>query len=164
MCKQTLWGILLEVLVATVRLSGQTAATPAADVVDARSSLTVSLRITVSSAEEELLVPYCSEGEGGTASFCNVAIHIEVKTPEGWRRMKPRHREVVLGGVPPDKWKLQRIAAGRRLDFSFAFTKDDFAVDRGQRLRAVVDAWHDEQSMRTGQQPIQLVTPAFDCP
>ena len=78
--------------------------------------------------------------------------------------MKPGYREVVLGGVPPDKWKFRLIPAGRRHDFFFALTKDDFAVERGQRLRVVVDAWSDEQSMRSRQQPIQLASPAFDCP
>ena len=116
------------------------------------------------SAEKELLVPYCAKGEGGTETLCNLSIHIEVETRAEWRPMKPRHREVVLGGIRPDKWKFRLIPAEQRRDFLFAFTKDDFAVHRGQRLRVVVDAWSDEQSMRTGQQPIRLASPAFVCP
>jgi len=78
--------------------------------------------------------------------------------------MRPRFKEVVLGGMPPDKWMFQRIPAGRKHDFLFTFTRDDFAVETGQQMRAVVDAWPDEPSMRARQGSIQLTSPAFDCP
>ena len=145
-------------------LPSQNASKPTAEVTSAQVSRSVSLRISVFSPEKDLLVPYCGEGEGGGESLCNLSIHVEVETREGWRPMKPRFREVVLGGVPPDKWKFRLIPAGRRHDFYFVFTEDDFAVERGQRLRVVVDTWSDEQSMRTRQKPTQLASPAFDCP
>jgi hypothetical protein len=137
MLKRALWIILAGVFAATIYpVSGQTTSKPTAEVTSARVTRTVSLRVNVIAAERQLLVPYCAEGEGGTETLCNLSIHVEIETREGWHPMKPRLRKVVLGGVPPDNWKFQLIPAGRGRDFFFAFTKDDFAVEHGQRLRA----------------------------
>ncbi len=56
------------------------------------------------------------------------------------------------------------LPAGQAHDFSFTFPKEEFAVERGQRLRVVVTAWSDEQSMKNDKQAIQLASPAFECP
>jgi hypothetical protein len=45
-----------------------------------------------------------------------------------------------------------------------SFRKEEFAVERGQRLRVVVNAWPDEESMKTDKQAIHLTSPAFECP
>ncbi len=44
-----------------------------------------------------------------------------------------------------------------------ASEEKEFVVKRGQRLRAAVNAWPDEQSMKTDKQAIQLTNPAFEC-
>jgi hypothetical protein len=125
---------------------------------------TVSLQLTVFSPETQLIVPYCGEGESGSETLCNLAIHVEVETGSGWRPMRLRTTDAVLGGVPSDRWKVRQIAAGRRRDFVFAFPKNEFAVEHGQRLRIVIDAWPDEHSMKMGGAPIKLTTAPFKCP
>src|SRR5205807_7830384 len=137
LCKLVLLSAVTGPLFATTQApSGQSVSHPTAGVTSVRISRTVSVQMTVFSAKKELLIPYCAEGEGGTEILCNLSIHIETRAE--WRPMKPRHREVVLGGIPPDKWKFRLIPAEQRRDFLFAFNKDDFAVHRGQRLRVVV--------------------------
>ncbi len=137
---------------------------PNAEVTGARASQSVGIQITIFSGENALLVPYCSEGEGDIESLCNLAIQIQIESPNGWTRIKPRYPNIVLGGVAADKWKSQLIPAGQSHVFDFGFTKDDFAVQHGQRLRVIVKAWRDEQSMRAQQPPIQLTTAPFECP
>lgn len=165
MAKRMLLGILTGLLLATTQIvSGQNSSTPRVDVPRVQLIRSVSIQIRLFSAEKELVVPYCGEGEAGTESLCNLSIHIEVETRGGWRPMQLRHSDAVMGGIPPDKWKFQIIPAKSWHDFFFAFSKDEFAVERGQRLRVVVTAWADEQSMRTGDHPIHLTSPPFECP
>jgi len=144
--------------------SGQDPSTPTVRVSRVEAVRSVSFEINVVSGQKDIVVPYCGVGEGGSEGLCSLAIHIEVESKEGWHRIKPRYREVVLGGVPPDKWNPLVIPAKHGHDFAFGFSKNDFAVERGQRLRVVVDAWPDEPSMRTGRDPIKLTSAAFDCP
>ncbi len=163
MSKLMLLGVLAGGLVGRTLL-GQDQVPPTVAMTSARETRTVTLRVTVFSPDKSLLVPFCGEGEGGTETLCSLSVRVEVQSRAGWRTMRPRQRNVVLGGVPPDKWKVRVISAGGRHDFFFAFTKDDFLVGRGQRLRIVIDTWLDEQSMRSHGQPIQVTSPAFDCP
>ena len=148
----------------TLPLSSQSPPRANASIADVVLIQTVSVRITVSSPETQLFVPYCGEGESGSEALCNLAIHIEAETRDGWRPMRLRTTDAVLGGAPSDRWKVRQIPAGRRHDFVFAFPKNEFAVERGERLRIVVDAWPDEQSMKTGGAPVRLATAPFECP
>jgi hypothetical protein len=149
---------------ATQPLLSQSTLTASASVADVRLVQTVSVRITLFSAEAQLFVPYCGEGESGIETLCNLAIHLEVETREGWRPIKLRTTDAVLGGVPSARWKVRPIPAGHRHDFFFAFPKNEFAVEHGQRLHAVIDAWPDEQSMRAGSPAIRLTSAPFECP
>jgi hypothetical protein len=159
----SVWSTLIGLSLA-LSPGGQDASTPTVSVSLADATRSVPFEITVVSGQKDIIVPYCGEGEGGSETLCNLAIHIEVESKNGWHRIKPRYPEVVLGGVPPDKWNPQVIPAKHRHDFYFAFSKNDFAVERGQRLRIVVYAWPDEPSMRTGRDPIRLTSAAFNCP
>lgn len=141
---------------------GKSPSTPHVEV-DARAYQSVRIQITVFSGQSELLVPHCTERKGDEF-LCDLAIQIQVESPNGWTRIKPRYPNVVLGGVAADKWKSQPIPAGQSHVFYFWFSKDDFAVQHGQRLRVIVKAWRDEQSMRAQQPPIQLTTAPFECP
>jgi len=144
--------------------SGDNQSKPDAEVTDARASQSVGIQITIFSGENELLIPYCGDGEGDIESLCDLAIQIQVEAPNGWTRIRPRYPNVVLGGVPPGKWRSQLIPAGQRHAFAFGFSKDDFVVQRGQRLRVIVDGWRDERSMRDQKQAIQLTSGSFKCP
>lgn len=126
------------------------------------TSLAVEIRLF--SAAQDMVVPYCGEGEGGSLTLCNLAVRLERETRNGWRRVGLRHADAVLGGVPAEKWRFRLIAAGRWHDFHFLFPKDDFAVERGQRLRVVVDTWSGEPSMRSGQPPLRVASAIFTCP
>jgi hypothetical protein len=142
----------------------QNAATPTVRVSRVDAVRSVSFEITVVSGQKDIVVPYCGLGEGGGETLCNLSIHIEVESKDGWHPIKPRYREVVLGGVPPDKWNPQVIPAGQWHNFDFGFSKNDFDVEAGQHLRIVVDAWPDEPSMRIGRNPIKLTSTTFKCP
>lgn len=157
-------GLTIVVFGMTQPLPSQNASKPSACVTEAQVSHSVYVTIRLFSGDKELFVPYCGEGEGGTEHLCNLPTHLQVATRKGWMPVKLRHPDAVLGGVPPDRWRVRRIAAGQWHDFLFFFPKDDFAVETGQRLRYVVDVWPDEQSMRTAGRPIQLATPPFKCP
>ncbi len=143
---------------------GQGASGPTLQVTRVQLSQWVSVQITVFSPEKDLFVPYCGESEGGTQRLCSLPTHLEIETKQGWLPAKLRTADAVLGGVPADSWKAQRIPAGRWHDFSFGFPQDEFAVERGQRLRVEVYAWPDEQSMKSGAPPIRLTSPTFECP
>ena len=117
----------------------------------------------ISSPRQPLFVPDCGESEGGRDTFCNGTIHIEVKTQQGWRPLQTR-KGMKLGGVGPEQWKTRMIPAGHGSDLSFAFDKKIFVVEHGQLLRAVVDVWTDEQSMKSGTNSLQLISQPFECP
>ena len=145
-------------------LSCQSTLKASASVADVQLVQTVSVRITLFSPDAQLFVPYCGEGESGSETLCNLAIHLEVETREGWRPIKLRTTDAVLGGVPSTRWKVRPIPAGHRHDFVFAFPRNEFSIEHGQRLRAVIDAWPDEQSMRAGNAAIKLNSAPFECP
>ena len=159
-----LTGLALLVLGMTEPFSGQNVSKPLAGITSIRVTHSVNVEIRVFSAEKRLFLPYCGESEGGSESLCNLATHLEVQSRKEWRPVKLRTADAVLGGVPPERWNIRAIPAGGWRDFLFGFSKDDLAIEGGQRLRVVVDAWPDEQSVRSGGRPVQLATPAFECP
>jgi hypothetical protein len=164
MLRQMLSSVLAVFFVAASQSgSGHNQSKPNAQVTDARVHRSVSIEITVFSGQNALLVPYCSESEG-SEFFCDLAIQIQIEGPNGWARIKPTYPNLVMGGIASDKWKSQLVPSGQSHVFNFWFSKDDFGVQRGQRLRVIVKTWPDEQSMRTQQPPIQLITAPFECP
>ena len=163
MTKRVLFSIITIALLGTTRtLSGQIAPKSSVQVTRVELAHLISVEITVSSHEKDLLVPYCG-GDDKSEYLCVLPAYLEVQTSQGWRQMKLRHGGV-LGGVPLDRRKVQLIPAGKSHNFSFSFRTEDFEVEHGQRLRAVVTAWPDEQSMRTDEQSVQLRSSPFECP
>ena|SRR3990172_5162154 len=157
---------LSAVLLSVASLSfSQNGSRPSAKVTQVQAAL-FSFTIRVSAPEKDLVVPYCSKGDDGTLKLCYMPDNFQVETPQGWQPVKLRfHPEArVLGRLAQDLWKVQPVTAGRSHEFSLAISKVEFAVERGQRVRYIVDAWPDEKSMRNGGQPIRLVTPPFKCP
>jgi len=158
------------VLLSTLILAGSQALTDQGasrpNVVIKRVDLihSISVAITLFSSERDLFVPSCGKGEDGTESLCSLPAYLEVKTHQGWSSVKLRHTGAVLGYVPQPRWKVERIGAGERHNFTFEFRKEDFAVDRGQNLRVVVAAWTDEQSTKNDKPPIKLASAPFECP
>jgi hypothetical protein len=161
-----LTGLALLILGVTEPLWGQNISKPTAKVTDVRAVHSVSIKIRVFSGDKDVFVPYCGQSEGGTEFLCGppAPTHLEVQTANGWRPVRLRTNDAVLGRLSPERWDIRPIPAGGWHDFLFGLSKDDLAIEGGQRLRLVVDAWPDEQSVRSGGRPIQLATPPFECP
>jgi len=124
----------------------------------------VEVVVEIQSAGQHLVVPVCGETEYGTAILCVPGARLEVQTQEGWRPAKLRTTYGALGGPPGGRIAGRAIAPKSRDSFVFVFSRRFFEVEVGQRLRVSVDAWPDEQSMRSGGQSIQLASPPFECP
>jgi hypothetical protein len=122
------------------------------------------VHIELQTSTEQLFVPYCGESEAGEGFLCTLGTHLEVQTGHAWHPVKLRAALGVLGGLSLDRAKGIRIAPKSGAAFIFQFSRRYFVVNPGQRLRIVVDAWADEQSMRAGRPSIQLTSPAFECP
>jgi hypothetical protein len=112
---------------------------------------------------EHMFVPYCGEMEG-VPILCMTAVRMEVEAKQGWRPANLRTTFGVLGGMTLDRASGKVVAPSTTVFFVFRFSRRFFEVDPGQRLRVVVDAWADEESMRSGGRPTQLSSPAFECP
>jgi hypothetical protein len=157
--------ILYSSLFITPMLKGQGKSKSRADALHAEIPNVVSVEIVVHSEERELLIPYCGEhAEAGMKFICGLANKIEIKTKEGWQPVEYRHKEHRVGGLPPSEWKIQRVRAGFSYPFTLMFSKRIYAVEKGQPVRIIVDAWEKEKFMRTRQKTIKLTTPEFECP
>jgi hypothetical protein len=149
-------------------MSGQAGAKPNVQVNYVRAWRMVGVEVSILAGDQDLIVPYCGGGGPGEAaleSLCGppTPTRLEVQTAKGWRPVGLRY-DAVLGALSRDVWEARQIPARKGHVFKFHFSKDDFAVKSGQRLRLVIDAWPDEQSMRSGGRPIQLTTTPFWCP
>jgi hypothetical protein len=122
------------------------------------------VQVNLHAGDKPVVVPYCGKGSFGANFLCTGMLRLEVETPNGWREAKLRYRETVLGTVRKDRVDFAVIAPDHGLDFEAAFSPEVWSIDRGQRLRLVVDTWGDEQSMRSGQPSAKLRSPVFECP
>ncbi len=122
----------------------------------------VALRLRTS--DQQVFVPYCGETEGGEKILCTAGVHLEVQTPQGWRAAKLRTTYGVLGAASLGRAGGVPIAPRSEAPFSFQFSRRFFEVEPGQRLRIVVDAWPDMESMKAGGRSIQFTSPPFECP
>jgi len=131
---------------------------------DTRIARVFSIRLTVFAVDQDLMIPFCGEGEGGTRTLCSLPTRLEVKTLQGWKTVKLKHSHRILGGIPPDKWKAQPVKNSQHGDFIFIFHIDEFDTRSGDELRLVVDTWPDEESMRSGKNPINFISSTFKSP
>lgn len=125
---------------------------------DASISIKVNLR---NSNESRVFVPTCGELRGDNY-LCDLAVHVEAETPQGWQPAKLKFDSAVLGGIPPEKGVV--IEPGRAATFVCEFNADLFKLSKGQRLRLIVDTWSDEPSMKARKTPLRLVSPVFKKP
>ena len=87
-----------------------------------------------------------------------------MQTLEGWRPVKLRSTYSVLGAPPEIRVLRKTVPRHGKSAFVLVFSRRFFEVEVGQRLRVLIDAWPDEQAMESGAEPIQLVSPLFECP
>ena len=89
-----------------------------------------------------------------------------------WRSRLPRdgvlqssgRRMEVLGAASLGRAGGVPIAPRSEAPFSFQSSRRFFEGRSGQRLRIVVDAWPDMESMKAGGRSIQFTSPPFECP
>ncbi len=164
MRRELLFGLAPLVLLGVAwPISAESQAKPAAEL-EIRGVLAwVNVGLDLHTLEEHLFVPYCGEMEG-VPILCMTAVRLEVETKQGWRPAGLRTTYGVLGGTALDRASGKVVAPRTRTSFVFRFSRRFFEVEAGQRLRVVVDAWPDEESMRTGGRRIQLASPPFECP
>lgn len=165
--KRRIFALLIAILFGRGSLiSGQAGSKPNVQVTDVRVWRTMSITVSIFAGDRDLVVPYCGLGGSSRESLCGppTPTRLEVQTAKGWHPVGLRTNDAVLGALSPQVWKARLVPARKWHVFSLLFSKDDFAVETGQRLRLVIDAWPDEQSMRSGGRPIQLTTTAFECP
>jgi hypothetical protein len=76
--------------------------------------------------------------------------------------MQPKYAKA--GMEPLDKWSPRSLSPGSSRDFSYRFVRDEWKVRQGQRVRVVILAWKDEQSLKSPDKGIKLKTKPFACP
>ena len=130
---------------------------------EVRALSAIHVPLELMAADTQLFVPYCGEFNG-EKFLCNSAAHLESRTPQGWRPAKLRTTFGVMGALRLDLARWKQIPPRSGSLFIFSFRKRYFIVVREQQLRVVVDAWPDEESMKTGERPIQLTSPPLKCP
>jgi hypothetical protein len=123
----------------------------------------VYVALQLSASDQQLFVPYCGESEG-TKFLCTVAAHLEIASQHGWRAAKHNTESGVLGGVSLENAVGITFERGKEGVFTFQFSPSFFEVRSGQRLRIIIDAWPDEQSMKRDHAVLHLVSPPFVCP
>jgi hypothetical protein len=122
----------------------------------------VSVGLSLSTSADPLFIPYCEKTESGETVLCTLAAHLEVQTPRGWR--KAEVRDATVATRDPRKAEGSLIPPRSKRYAIFYFNTDVYGIPPGTRLRVVVDAWPNEESMRGGAPPTQVTSPEFVCP
>jgi hypothetical protein len=122
----------------------------------------VSVDLWLYSADDPLFVPYCGMDEENEMHLCSLATHLEKKTSHGWREAELRNATKTGKGLQFASGVL--IRARSRDSFTFTFSTDAYGIPSGTRLRVVVDAWPNQDRMRSGTPPTQVTSPEFVCP
>jgi len=123
-----------------------------------------SVFLSVIAVDQNLTVPFCGENEGGTRLLCSLPTQLEIKTTRGWVSAKVKNNNLILGGAPVDKWEAGLIKKQQYKQFVFMIPIDEFNIEPESELRLVVDAWPDEASMRSGKNPLKLISAVFKIP
>lgn len=116
----------------------------------------------LATSENPMFVPYCGKTESGEELLCTLAARLEVQTPRGWDKAEVMNANLLTKN--PRKAEGRLIPPRSKSSFFFHFNPDVYRIPPGTRLRVVVDAWPNENSMRSGAPPIQVTSPEFVCP
>jgi hypothetical protein len=80
-----------------------------------------------------------------------------------WNRAKPGYPGEVFG-VETSHWKAAAIPPNGSAIFYLIFSQSFYHVQKGEKLRLIIDFWSTEESMRNGKPDGSLVSPEFVCP
>jgi hypothetical protein len=167
MTKQLVLGFALVVLFGTprtLRCQNESKEVAQVEIETTHAIPQVYVVLRLRTLDQQVFVPYCGEVEGGEKILCTAGAHLQVQTGQGWRPAKLRTRYGVLGAESLGRAEGSLIAPRSETSFGFEFSRLFFEVEPGQRLRVVIDAWPDMESMKAGRRSFQLTSPPFECP
>jgi hypothetical protein len=121
----------------------------------------IRIEVQLATADRELIVPYCQQGEAQPELLCFGSTRLERRVKNRWLPVQLRHKETVLGDPPA---RMRSIPPGSANTFVYTIDKEHFAIARGDQLRLAVSAWNDVRSMESGDQPTALTSAPFECP
>ena len=120
------------------------------------------IRVLIHNASDAaVFVPYCGD-RGGAHTLCGLAAHLEVKTKVGWQEARDAQGAGLSGGVPLTE--SHRIGAGDDGTWEYEFLTNAFRIRLGDRLRLVIDAWHNQAAVTTEKPTVRIATEAFVLP
>jgi len=142
---------------------GQEVSQRKAGIVDVTPHAIVSVEFEVRAADKQLVIPNCSNGEGSKPSPC--IARVERFNGKSWYFASSRYPGAVLGFLAKEYWKSFAISPGKSAFFQYGIDLDFFGIQKGERLRIVIDAWDSTESMMKNDNPdIKFVSQSFVCP
>ena len=129
-----------------------------------RSFRTVEVDVMLTAHDEQLIVPYCGEEEGGLRVLCALGTQLQARVGKHWHPVGFRDAGAEGGGVPLKTARASVVAPGTAAHYLFRCNMDFLALESGQPLRLIVNTWPNEGSMRSGETPKELASPQFRCP
>jgi hypothetical protein len=142
---------------------GQVASHEKAEIANVEPYSSVFVKFDVKAVGKQLVIPVCREKEEDEESLCQA--YLQRFNGRVWKVARPRDPGVVLGFLVKDYWKPFVIAPGESKPLRFGFSKEFFGIQRGERLRIVLDVWDSPESMTKNDEPdSKLVSPVFVCP
>ena len=121
----------------------------------------VHIAVQIRATDRQISVPYCGL-VGSDPIICTQFGHLEMETPTGWVPAPRRTGSGVLGAEREMGMKV--ASPGESMFIVFEFSRRWVAVETGQTVRVVLDAWPDQSSMDRQVDRIQLTSPPFKCP
>jgi len=131
----------------------------------AEASRTIGMKIEVHAEGAPLVIAVCASYEAGGHGVCGLAWRLQVLRGDRWRPVSVRKGLLAaLGGVSTDEWMPLSIAPGKTEFLSVVADPELLDLQRGDRLRVVLDTWTSEAAMRTKSPEKELTSPTFECP
>lgn len=131
---------------------------------DADAQPLISVRLEIHADKAALVIPVCG-GDDETHFLCAGAAFLQVSSNGAWRPATVRKGlAATLGALPKDTWKAHRIEIGNTAYFDFTFSPELLNVQRGQKLRVLVDSWTSEGAIQDRDPDKRLTSPIIDCP
>jgi hypothetical protein len=157
--------VTLSILTCGIGVSlGQGSPDQATGIVSVTASSVVETRVEIRASDKQLVIPHCGTTETGEYVLCTGQAHLELKDGKLWSNARPKSGGAILGGMPRERWESCVILPGHQAYFMFTFSKAFLSVQQNQQLRVAVNAWANEESLKSGGAVATLWSPTFMCP
>jgi hypothetical protein len=144
---------------------GQEAAQDTGGIIAVDATQLVSVRIAIRASNKQIVIPQCGERGGDDFSFCSGEARMEVLRRGSWIAAAPRKGMLATMGEDVNEVRKPAVVEpGRTAYFTYAFSKEFFGIQRGEKLRFRVNAWTSSELMTSRDPESILVSPVFDCP